>query len=87
MPHLQKVQSMKISGFNQDSEEAIGRVDVEMALGYFVTRVTFHVIDTKTSYKALLGRPWLHQPGWCLPLDINASNMSEIRKNTGCLPT
>ena len=48
------MQGVKISGFNQDSEEALGRVDIELILDDFVTKVAFYVIEANTSY--IIGR-------------------------------
>lgn len=40
------------------------------ALEDFVTKVTFHVINADTTYKALLGRPWLHE-NWVVPSTLH----------------
>jgi len=36
-------------------------IRVKLVMGDLSTSSIFHVIDTKTSYKPLLGRPWLHE--------------------------
>ena len=52
-----------IQGFNLDSQRAIGIIRLELTMGELTSSTLFHVIDTKTSYKMLLGRPWLHENG------------------------
>ena len=69
-PYLQKVYGVAILGFNQKSQEAIGRVDVDLALDNFVTKVSFYIIDADTSYRVLLGRPWLHK-NWVVPSTLH----------------
>ena len=34
-----------------------------MLIGEMESSVLFHVIDAKTIYKVLIGRPWLHEYG------------------------
>jgi len=48
-----------IQGFNLESQRAIDMIHLELAMGDLPTTSIFHVIDSKTSYKLLLGRPWL----------------------------
>lgn len=45
-------------------------VELELALEDFVTKVTFYVINADTTYKALLGRPWLHE-NWVVPSTLH----------------
>jgi len=47
---------------------------LELAIGELSTTSIFHVIDSKTSYKLLLGRPWLHEHG------VIASTMHQCHK-------
>jgi len=54
---------MVIQGFSLDSQCAIGMIRLELIMGDLSTSSIFHVIDSKTSYKLLLGRPWLHEHG------------------------
>ena len=54
---------MVIQGFSLESQRAIGMIRLELMMGDLSTSSIFHVIDTKTSYKLLLGRPWLHEHG------------------------
>lgn len=51
---------VSIQGFNQNSQRALGSVTLPITIGNFRTEAKFYVIDSETSYKALLGRPWLH---------------------------
>ncbi|XP_074277745.1 uncharacterized protein LOC141601368 [Silene latifolia] len=54
---------LMIQGFNLGGQRAIGMIRVELAMGDMSSTTLFHVIDAKTSYKLLLGRPWLHENG------------------------
>jgi hypothetical protein len=54
---------LMIQGFNQDGQRAIGKIRLNMLIGDMESGALFHVIDTRTSYKLLLGRPWLHEYG------------------------
>lgn len=40
---------------------ALGAVTLPLRFGSLNTQTKFYVIDAETSYKALLGRPWLHE--------------------------
>ena len=42
---------------------AIGKITLHMLIGEMESSALFHVIDTKTTYKLLIGRPWLHEYG------------------------
>ncbi|XP_039114762.1 uncharacterized protein LOC120250065 [Dioscorea cayenensis subsp. rotundata] len=50
-----------IQGFNQHSQKALGSITLPLKFGKISSNVKFHVIDTDASYKALLGRPWIHE--------------------------
>uniref|UniRef100_A0A2N9J370 Integrase catalytic domain-containing protein n=1 Tax=Fagus sylvatica TaxID=28930 RepID=A0A2N9J370_FAGSY len=50
-----------IQGFNQEGQRAIGIIRLDVIMEDLKTRPLFHVIDSKTSYNLLLGRPWLHE--------------------------
>ncbi|KAM1486003.1 hypothetical protein ACFX2I_000250 [Malus domestica] len=52
-----------IQGFNQGGQRAMGMIRVEMTIGELKSSVIFHVIDARTSYGLLLGRPWIHANG------------------------
>ena len=54
---------MMIQGFNLEGQRAIDMILLELAMGDMSTTSIFHVIDSKTSYKLLLGQPWLHEHG------------------------
>ncbi|XP_057251982.1 uncharacterized protein LOC130591977 [Beta vulgaris subsp. vulgaris] len=54
---------LMIQGFNLNSQRAIGIIRLNLVMGELTSSTLFHVIDTKTSYKMLLGRPWLHENG------------------------
>ena len=46
-----------IQGFNQGGQRAIGMIHLELIIGKLTSNVLFHVIDVKTTYNMLLGRP------------------------------
>ena len=50
-------------GFNQDGQRAIGKIRLNMLIGDMESSALFHVINVRTSYKLLLGQPWLHEYG------------------------
>ncbi|KAL0456038.1 UNVERIFIED_CONTAM: hypothetical protein Slati_0943000 [Sesamum latifolium] len=52
---------LMIQGFNQGGQRAIGVIRIELLMDDMVSTALFHVIDGKTSYNMLLGRPWLHE--------------------------
>ncbi|KAL4649813.1 hypothetical protein ACB092_01G041900 [Castanea dentata] len=52
-----------IQGFNQGGQRAIGMIHLELIIGELTSNVLFHVIDAKTTYNMLLGRPWIHGNG------------------------
>jgi len=54
---------MVILGLSLQSQHAIGMIRLELTMGDLSTSSIFHVIDSKTSYKLLLGHPWLHEHG------------------------
>ena len=59
---LSKSQTM-IQGFNLKGQHAIGMIRVKLVMSDLSTSSIFYVIDSKTSYKLLLGRSWLHEHG------------------------
>ncbi|KAA0056394.1 uncharacterized protein E5676_scaffold120G002660 [Cucumis melo var. makuwa] len=52
-----------IQGFNQGSQRVIGMIPLELIIGDLKASALFHVIDSRTTYKLLLGRPWIHGNG------------------------
>ena len=52
--------NLTIQGFNQGGQRSIGKIRVELFIGDVKSNILFHVIDAKTSYNLLLGRPWVH---------------------------
>ena len=59
-----------IQGFNQGGQRAIGMIHLELIIGELTSNVLFHVIDAKTTYNMLLGRPWIHGNG-IVPLTLH----------------
>ncbi|CAA0836876.1 Unknown protein, partial [Striga hermonthica] len=52
-----------IQGFNQGGQRALGIIRLKLVIGEMTSNALFHVIDAKTLYNMLLGRPWLHEYG------------------------
>ncbi|KAM1944568.1 hypothetical protein ACFX15_012780 [Malus domestica] len=52
-----------IQSFNQGGQRVMGMIRVEMTIGELKSSTIFHVIDARTSYDLLLGRPWTHANG------------------------
>jgi len=48
---------MMIQGFNLEGQREIGIILLELTMSDLSTTSIFHVIDSRTSYKLLLGRP------------------------------
>ncbi|PIN26509.1 hypothetical protein CDL12_00732 [Handroanthus impetiginosus] len=54
---------LTIQGFDQGSQRANGMIRLDLTIGELKADTLFHVIDARTSYHLLLGRPWLHENG------------------------
>ncbi|XP_075674961.1 uncharacterized protein LOC142644177 [Castanea sativa] len=52
-----------IQGFNQGGQRAIRKIRLQMLIGEMESSALFHIIDAKTTYKLLIGRPWFHEYG------------------------
>ncbi|XP_049370599.1 uncharacterized protein LOC125835509 [Solanum verrucosum] len=52
---------LMIQGFNQGGQRSIRTVKIDLAIRELQSNVWLHVIDAKTSYNILLGRPWVHE--------------------------
>lgn len=50
-----------LRGLNQKGERALGSITLLMTVGELVTTAKFHILDSETSFNALLGRPWIHE--------------------------
>ncbi|KAH0707302.1 hypothetical protein KY290_010337 [Solanum tuberosum] len=50
-----------IQGFNQGGQRSIGSIKLEIHMEDLQSSTWMHVIDAKTSYNILLGRPWVHE--------------------------
>ncbi|KAG9450555.1 hypothetical protein H6P81_010520 [Aristolochia fimbriata] len=55
--------SLLTQGFNQEGQRTLGMTCLKMHIGDMVAETPFQVIDSRTSYNLLLGRPWLHANG------------------------
>ncbi|KAJ3708735.1 hypothetical protein LUZ61_012440 [Rhynchospora tenuis] len=58
-----KKDKIRIHGFNHQYQKALGSTVIDIDFGEIVTPVKFFIIEADTTYKALLGRPWLHENG------------------------
>ncbi|KAA0055194.1 retrotransposon gag protein [Cucumis melo var. makuwa] len=52
-----------IQGFNQGSQRVIGMIRLELIINDLKASALFHVIDSRTTYKLLLSRSWIHGSG------------------------
>ncbi|KAM1937053.1 hypothetical protein ACFX15_014253 [Malus domestica] len=52
-----------IQGFNQGGQRVMGMIRVEITIGELKSSTIFHVINARTSYGLLLGRPWIDANG------------------------
>jgi hypothetical protein len=50
-----------ICGFNNQGALALSSITVKIQMSSFSFKARFFVIDSNTSYSALLGRPWIHK--------------------------
>jgi hypothetical protein len=50
-----------ICGFNNQGTSALGSITIKIQMSSFSFKARFFVIDSNTSYSALLGRPWIHK--------------------------
>ncbi|KAL9239139.1 hypothetical protein vseg_013488 [Gypsophila vaccaria] len=55
--------NMMIHGFNLNGERTVGIIHVNLNIDELSSDTLFHVIDARTSFKLLLGRPWAHENG------------------------
>ena len=63
--YIEELSSSKlvIHDFNQGAQRVIDIVCLEIVIGDLQAITIFHVIDLRTTYKMLLGRPWIHENG------------------------
>lgn len=52
-----------IQGFNQGGWRAIGMICLELIIGNLKVNTLFHIIDSKTTYRLLLGCSWIRGNG------------------------
>ena len=52
---------LSIQEFNQGGQRSIGSIKLQINMGDLRSSAWMHVIDAKTSYNILLGRPWVHE--------------------------
>ncbi|XP_051130789.1 uncharacterized protein LOC127251221 [Andrographis paniculata] len=54
---------MTIHGYNQEGQRALGTIRLRLLIDEMETNPLFYVIDAKTSFDVLLGRPWICENG------------------------
>nr|XP_027100429.1 uncharacterized protein LOC113719420 [Coffea arabica] len=54
---------LMIQGFNQGGQRVLGSLNLEIVIDDMSFRALLYVIDAKTTYNVLLGRPWIHENG------------------------
>ncbi|XP_051143398.1 uncharacterized protein LOC127259826 [Andrographis paniculata] len=54
---------MTIHGYNQEGQRTLGTIRLRLLIDEMETNPLFYVIDAKTSFNVLLGRPWIHENG------------------------
>ncbi|XP_071932994.1 uncharacterized protein [Coffea arabica] len=54
---------LMIQGFNQGGQRALGSLNLEIVIDDMTSKALLYVIDAKTTYNVLLGRPWIHENG------------------------
>jgi hypothetical protein len=50
-----------ICGFNNQGTSALSSITIKIQMSSFSFKTRFFVIESNTSYSALLGRPWIHK--------------------------
>ena len=58
-PWIRDVPMAKEKG-DQDGQRAIGIIRLDLRIDEMRSSASFHIIDAKTTYNMLLGRPWIH---------------------------
>ncbi|XP_051132648.1 uncharacterized protein LOC127252498 [Andrographis paniculata] len=54
---------MTIHRYNQEGQRALGTIRLRLLIDEMETNPLFYVIDAKTSFNVLLGRPWIYENG------------------------
>jgi hypothetical protein len=50
-----------IQGINQGGQNITGKIRLVIHMEDMESNTLFHIIDAKTIYNMLLGRPWIHE--------------------------
>jgi hypothetical protein len=96
-PTLVRVSSITVRAFNGTRVQATGEVELPIKIGPHIFHIDFHIIDTRSSYAMLLGRPWIHAAGAvpsslhqklkyvrnCCLIEINAEQEYLIKQVSG----
>jgi hypothetical protein len=83
--------------FNGSKVTATGELELPIKIGPHVFNIDFHIMDTRSSYTLLLGRPWIHSAGAvpsslhqklkyvqdCCLIEISAEHEYAIKQITG----
>ncbi|XP_016731829.2 uncharacterized protein [Gossypium hirsutum] len=60
--HMKSCQNV-VRAFDGTKRRVMGRIDIPLLIGPTIYEVDFLVMDIKSSYSCLLGRPWIHSAG------------------------
>jgi hypothetical protein len=52
---------LMIQGINQGGQNITGKIRLVIHMEDMESNTLFHIIDSKTIYNMLLGRPWIHE--------------------------
>nr|XP_016437821.1 PREDICTED: uncharacterized protein LOC107763836 [Nicotiana tabacum] len=55
-----RTSNVSIRAFNGSRRDTIGKIELTMTIGLVDFNIVFQVLDMKTSYNFLLGRPWIY---------------------------
>ena len=58
-----KPSDIVVKAFDGSKRMVHGEVDLSIQVGYQVFNSTFYVMNIRSSYSCLLGRPWIHGAG------------------------
>lgn len=81
--HL-STEKISMKGFDHNYQKALGAITLPISLGIFNTPAKFYVINVETSYKALFGRPWLHEK---LCSSVHATSMLKVCERRQAIPS
>ncbi|XP_012488105.1 uncharacterized protein LOC105801338 [Gossypium raimondii] len=100
--HMRSCQNM-VRAFDGTERKVMGRIDIPLLIGPTFYEVDFLVMDIKSSYSFLLGRPWIHaagavpsslhqklklvSEGWVVTIDAEEDIIASVTNNAPYLET